>query len=225
MAARVSDTLRDMEWVAAPIDARAPKPNRPETCRKRRISRRDTAECRGEFTPGPRARTIGGRIGETAMFTVDKTVSVNADLGPGDRVLDRAALWRGLEMKGENALPFVPVMERCEVEERGENWLVRSIRIGGRAMRERVEFEPETRVAFERLDGIEKGTILNEILEGENGELLLRFTFTLSRDDMEHGSAEEAAYAAGMEDTYLKAVQSTVDTVRRLVGEGAIAAG
>ena len=38
MAAAVSDTLRDMEWVVGLIDARAPKPNRPATYRKRQIS-------------------------------------------------------------------------------------------------------------------------------------------------------------------------------------------
>ena len=38
MAAGVSDTLRDMEWIVGLIDARAPKPNRPTTYRKRQIS-------------------------------------------------------------------------------------------------------------------------------------------------------------------------------------------
>ena len=35
MAAGVSDTLRDIEWIVGLIDARAPKPNRPETHKKR----------------------------------------------------------------------------------------------------------------------------------------------------------------------------------------------
>ena len=39
MAAGVSDTLRDMEWIVGLIDARAPKPNRPKTYRKRRVSK------------------------------------------------------------------------------------------------------------------------------------------------------------------------------------------
>ena len=38
MAAGASDTLRDMEWIVGLIDARAPKPNRPKTYRKRQIS-------------------------------------------------------------------------------------------------------------------------------------------------------------------------------------------
>ena len=35
MAAGVSDTLRDMEWIVGLIDARAPKPNRPKVYSKR----------------------------------------------------------------------------------------------------------------------------------------------------------------------------------------------
>ena len=38
MAAGLSGTLRDMEWIVAEIDARAPKPNRPATYQKREIS-------------------------------------------------------------------------------------------------------------------------------------------------------------------------------------------
>ena len=38
MAAGISDTLRDMEWIVDLIDARAAKPKRPATYRKRQIS-------------------------------------------------------------------------------------------------------------------------------------------------------------------------------------------
>ena len=38
MAAGVDTKLRDMEWIVGLIDARAPKPNRPKTYRKKRVS-------------------------------------------------------------------------------------------------------------------------------------------------------------------------------------------
>jgi hypothetical protein len=63
------------------------------------------------------------------------------------------------------------------------------------------------------------GTILNQILD-QDDSLSLRFTFTLSREDMEDGSDAEKAYAGSMEETYLKAVQSTIDTIRRLQAAG-----
>ena len=158
------------------------------------------------------------------MFTVDNTIVVNSNSKPD---LTQTDVWRGLVLKGENAMPFVPVMEACDVAERGNeggaDWLVRQIRIAGNTMHEKVTFHTEHTVEFERLDGINRGTILNEILD-QNGELTLRFSFTLAREDMEDGSEEEKAYAAGMEDTYLKAVQSRIDTIRRLKAEGELPA-
>ena len=38
MAAGITDTLHDMEWIVGLMEARAPAPNRPETYRKRKIS-------------------------------------------------------------------------------------------------------------------------------------------------------------------------------------------
>ena len=39
MAAGVSDTLRDVEWIVGLIDARATKPKRPASYRKQEISK------------------------------------------------------------------------------------------------------------------------------------------------------------------------------------------
>jgi len=38
MAAGVSDTVRDLEWIAEMVEASAPKPGRPKTCKKKDIS-------------------------------------------------------------------------------------------------------------------------------------------------------------------------------------------
>ena len=38
MAAGVTDTLRDMEWIVSLIDAREEAPKRPATCRKKENS-------------------------------------------------------------------------------------------------------------------------------------------------------------------------------------------
>ena len=37
MAAGITDTLHDMEWIVGLMDARVPTPKRPETYRKRQI--------------------------------------------------------------------------------------------------------------------------------------------------------------------------------------------
>ncbi len=157
------------------------------------------------------------------MFTVDGRVRVNDDAG--EPMLTRAQVWRGLVMKAENAVPFVPAMSLCEIVERQEHQLVREIVLRGERLRERVTFYPERMVKFERLSGSAMGTILNEIVEDERGRLGLRFSFTLEVKGLPSGSAEEKEFAKAMEENYLTTMSATVSILRRLVKAGGLAGG
>ena len=66
------------------------------------------------------------------------------------------------------------------------------------------------------------GTILNEIVEDDDGELALRFTFTLSVAGVADGSAEEMDFAAKMEEGYLMAVRATLKAMRNLAADNAL---
>jgi len=148
------------------------------------------------------------------MFTVSRALPVNPP-GATPR-LSRADVWRGLEMKANNALPFVPSISYCVVTERiSDTEFVREIEFRGERSHERVTLQPQERVTFERLDGSVSGRILNEIEEAD-GDLALRFTYTLEIDGMPAGSDQEREYAAGMEADYLKAVEATLGAVRRV---------
>jgi hypothetical protein len=59
------------------------------------------------------------------MIYVSKEIPANE---PGHPKLNRSQIWKGLVMKAENALPFVPGMAKCNVIERTANGL-RSKRI------------------------------------------------------------------------------------------------
>ena len=154
------------------------------------------------------------------MFSVDKTVPVNANLKPGDPVLTRDEIWEGLLMKSYDAKPFVHLMTKCEVTKEFENGIERDIIFRGMDLTERLTFYPKTRVEFLRTRGIEMGTITNEILEDESGALQLRFAFSLERADMKPGSQEEKEFAAGYAQGYLVSVQKTIDHIRGLVRAG-----
>jgi hypothetical protein len=155
------------------------------------------------------------------VISVSKTVPVNP---PGEAVtLTRADVWRGLEAKAENALPFVPAMTLCEVHERHENVIVREIEFRGERFGERVTLEPKERVRFERTSGSVLGTILNEILEDGEGQLELRFSFDLELAGVEPGSPAEREYEETMRGDYLKAVDATLGAIRRWTREGAAA--
>ena len=158
------------------------------------------------------------------MFSVEKTVPINEGLGPDDPALTRSQVWQGLLLKAEDAVPFVPAMTECVVTERFENGIMRDIVFAGEPMTEKILYTPEERIEFIRTAGIEMGTIINEILEDDSGALSLRFAFTLEREGLAHGSAEEKEFADTMARGYLVAVQATVDEIRRRVRQGVLAA-
>ena len=152
------------------------------------------------------------------MISVSYSVPVNPE---GTEVrLDRADVWKGLEKKAHNALPYVPSMTKCEVTETGDNWLQREIEFRGQKLGERITFEPQETVRFERTSGEVMGTILNEILEDDAGELSLRFSFDLELEGVEPGSPAEKEYEETMKGDYEKAVESTLAAIRRWVAEG-----
>jgi hypothetical protein len=150
------------------------------------------------------------------MISVSYAIPVNPE--GTDVTLGRADVWKGLEAKANNALPYVPSMTFCEVTDSGENWLQRDIEFRGEKLGERVTLVPQETVRFERTSGDVLGTILNEILE-EDGELRLRFSFDLELQGVEAGSAQETEYEETMKGDYEKAVEATLAAIRRWVRE------
>jgi hypothetical protein len=150
------------------------------------------------------------------MYKLSRTIPVNE---PGKPLLSRHDVWTGLQMKANNALPFVPIMQKCDVVQQGPGWLTRDIVVNNVPLREKVTFEPERRVIFERIAGSEPGRIENVIGEDENGDLTLTFAFELRKEGIADGSDAETKHFAPMEGAYLGAVASTLAAVRRTVEE------
>lgn len=150
------------------------------------------------------------------MYRLSRTVQVNEPASP---YLSRHDVWSGLLMKANNALLYVPIMQKCEVIGRGDGWLIRDIVLNNVPLRERVTFEPETRVVFDRIDCSEMGRIENIIGEDEQGALTLTFSFALTKAGIPSGSAEESRHFSPMEGAYLDAVASTLAAVRRTAEE------
>ena len=147
------------------------------------------------------------------MIFVTHQLPVNVE---GEPRLDRAAVWDGLVLKANNALPFVPSMTYCEVIHRhGDTIFDRDIDFRGERFTERITLEQPHRVTFTRIAGPVLGTIANEI-EGPEDDLKLRFSFALVVQGVEGGSAAEQEYADSMTGDYLKAVAATLNAMRRL---------
>ena len=154
------------------------------------------------------------------MFTLSHTMPIN-DTEPE---LTRPQIWQGLVLKAENPVPFLESMSACTVIERGDNWLLRDFTLRGEDMQERVTFEPEERVTFVRTKSSAMGSVVNEIVELDDGALGLRFTFSLDVDGLEEGSPEEAAFAERMSQSYFQGVGTTLAEIRRQVAAGELAA-
>jgi hypothetical protein len=147
------------------------------------------------------------------MIYVSHRLPVNV---PGEPRLDRAAVWDGLVLKANNALPFVPSMTFCEVTERhSDSCFDRDIEFRGQRFTERITLEEPHRVVFTRIAGPVLGTIANEI-EGPEDDLGLRFSFALVVGGVEGGSAAEQEYAESMTGDYLKAVGATLNAMRQI---------
>jgi hypothetical protein len=146
------------------------------------------------------------------MIFVTHQLPVN---GPDYPRLDRAAVWDGLVLKANNALPFVPSMTFCEVTNRiSDTVFDRDIDFRGDRMTERITLEEPHRVVFTRTAGPVLGTIANEIEETD--QLFLRFSFALVVLGVPGGSDDEQKYADGMTGDYLKAVQATLGAMRKI---------
>ena len=152
------------------------------------------------------------------MISVSTTVPVNP--ADADVRLERGDVWDGLVAKANNALPFVPSMGYCEVLSQEGNVMEREIEFRGDRFLERITLEPEHTVTFLRHRGPVLGTIRNEIIEDDAGELQLRFSFDLELEGAEPGSHAERDYEETMSADYLKAAETTLNAIRRAVREG-----
>ena len=152
------------------------------------------------------------------MIYVSREVATKESVPSGQPKLSRSDIWKGLVMKAENALPFVPGMAKCNIVKRTPNGLIRDIIFRGEDARERVTLYPEKKVVFVRESGNVDGFIVNEIL-GEDDDLRLRFSFALQLVDAASDSREEREFREIMERDYLKAVDATLGAIRKLVAD------
>ena len=152
------------------------------------------------------------------MIYVSKEVGANDGAASGHSKLRRSDIWRGLVMKAENALPFVPGMAKCNIVKRLPNGLIRNIVFRGEDARERITFHPETKVVFVRESGNVDGFIVNEILGGDD-DLRLRFSFALQLVDAPSDSPQEHEFRQVMERDYLKAVDATLVAIRQMAAD------
>ncbi|MBZ9733056.1 DUF1857 family protein [Mesorhizobium sp. CA18] len=155
------------------------------------------------------------------MIYSTATVPVNPE---GATRLTRAQAWAGLELKARDAREFLPpgLCTRCDVVEESATHFVREATIAGADLREIITLEPESKVTFFQATGPREGAIINELFEGADGTLHLRFYCYLGRRGKEPNGPEEQAEQAQFDGDqgYKAALLSTLKRTRELLMEG-----
>lgn len=149
------------------------------------------------------------------MYTLSYAIPVNPE--GVEPKLTAQQVWRGLELKAENAIPFVNGMTQCDVLERKDNTITRVVTFKGTQHKEFITLFEPVKVQFERLDGT--GWIDNTLSESENG-LQLAFTFGVTFPGIAENTPEEKAQGDTMRGAYVGAVEATLNRVRQMVSDG-----
>ena len=155
------------------------------------------------------------------MIYSTATVRVNPE---GEAPLTRSQIWRGLELKARDARLFLPpgACTSCEVVSDHADFIVREAVILGQKIREIIAFDREKKVSFFQAAGPREGVIVNELFEGDDGVLYLKFYCYLGLRDMAPGCPEEQLEQAQMDSEdrgYRAALLSTLVRTRSLAAE------
>ncbi|KAI0023730.1 hypothetical protein F4780DRAFT_20342 [Xylariomycetidae sp. FL0641] len=161
------------------------------------------------------------------MVTINLAYTAPINPAGSAPVLNQAQVWAGLEKKVRRAQDFVPVIEACAVLAEttlpsGDLQVQREVRFRGREedpVHEVCTHFAPCRVVFEQKDG---STITNVISKGREGELLMSYVFEWRHPQVVEGSEEAGELEQQHWKTAKMAVESSIDTIRRMVQEGTI---
>ena len=123
--------------------------------------------------------------------------------------LTRAQVWAGLIHRVEDARPFLPGLETCEITSRGAGWVERRLDFGAVQLVDRATWETGRSVCFNTTPGANHrgGQLCITIEEPEVSHLFLRFVYqteaaaALVDDDAPYEEFLRQAYEAADMDT------------------------
>lgn len=147
-------------------------------------------------------------------------IEINDPLNPMLDEMSRAQLWRGLMLRAEQPMLFVPHLDGCEVEKLSADQLLRRLRYGDLVVEDRVHYLPHLQVRYEvpAQGDIPASSLVMQIEEPESGRLFVRFTYGDS-----HNAATDAANAMYDEfrrSAYKEADIDTVGMLRQMLSSG-----
>jgi hypothetical protein len=134
--------------------------------------------------------------------------------------LSREQLWRGLVLRAERPTLFVLALDACEITERSENGISRTLQFGKLIIHDEVQFAPQQQVRYHvpQQNEIPASDLTMTIEEPAAGALFVRFEY----DDHQHAAddAEAEFYNNFRRDAYKESDIDTVRKIRELAMEG-----
>ncbi len=153
------------------------------------------------------------------MYAISVSMEVNP---PGVKpVLTLGEVWRGLEIKAEDPVAFVPGMESCKIVNRTNDGFVREVVVRGKTFQEALTFTPPVQIRYKRLKSEDSGWIMNTLSEGPTG-FLLTYTIALSFTGVWPGTEEEKKKGEEVLFNYANALRQTIELLRARAAEGTL---
>ena len=155
------------------------------------------------------------------MFTTTATAPFD---GSDGRSLTPDQVWRGLQIRARNGDErFAPPGHRFEViSDDGETVMRTAHLADGTVEVQRITSHGSRVQVFEFVEGPQKSVILCSIETDADARFVLRLTFLTSFPGLEHGSAEEAAFAAKRRPLMTGQPAHVLQVIRSLVDEGVL---
>lgn len=147
-------------------------------------------------------------------------VQINDPLNPLIAPLTREQVWRGLVMKAENPLLFVPTLDSFELLARDSHSIERELHFGRLVVRDRISFEPPQRMRqeTEASGEIPAATLKTSIEAPDEWQLFVRFDY--ASYPPKGAAPVDPLYQGFIQQAYVAADTDAIRTIRRLVVEG-----
>ena len=147
-------------------------------------------------------------------------IEINAADNPMIAPLSRAQLWRGLVLRAERPTLFVLGLDSCDVTQRSEHGLSRTLQFGNLTIYDEVSFLPQQHVHYHvpQQNDIPASDLTMTIEEPTSGALFVRFEYDDHQESTDNAEAE--FYDNFRRDAYKEADIDTVRMIRQLAMEG-----
>ena len=147
-------------------------------------------------------------------------IEINDPLNPLVDVLTRDQIWRGLVLRAEAPMLFVPHLDDCRLFDRSPNAVSRSLRYGELVIEDRVEFLPQQEIRYlvAAQKDIAESSLMMTIEEPEPDVFFVRFEYDDGNDPAT--DAANAMYNDFRRSAYEESDIDTIRIIRQLAQEG-----